>query len=105
MTTELVAGAGTGRWSIAALVLTVGGVLAATWLIVASDGDPAHVVWWLVVVPVAIALLPVLVPVRPARIGAMLAMGAWCALTGFSIGFLLLPSLAALVGTVLREEA
>lgn len=93
-----------GAWSLGALVLAGVGVAASTWLIVASDGDPSSVLWPLVVAPVAIALAPVLVSGTVTRVGAMLALGAWCILTGFSIGFLLLPSLGALVGAVLRER-
>ena len=90
-------------WSLTALGLAGLGVVASTWLIVESDGDPAGVLWPLVVAPVAIALVPVLVPATATRIGAMLAMGAWCVLAALSIGFLLVPALAALVGAVLRE--
>ena len=96
-------GSRAGRWSIAALVLAGGGAIAAVLLVVATQSDPAHVAWPLVLAPVAIACAPVLVPGTTARVGAMLTMGAWCVLTGFSIGFLLLPSLGALVGAVLRE--
>lgn len=92
-----------GSWRTAALALAVLGVAAATWFVFAVDSDPGGVLWPLVVAPAFIALVPVLVPVSPARIGAMVALGAWCFVTGFSIGFLLLPALAALVGAVLRE--
>ena len=90
--------------SLAALVLAAAGIVASTWLIVASDGDPAEVLWGLVVAPVAIALVPVLAPIRAARVGAALVLGAWCVATGFSIGFLLLPALAALIIAAARED-
>jgi hypothetical protein len=88
---------------VAALVLAAGGVLAATWLIVASDGDPAQVVWPLVVAPVVVCLLPVLTRGRAVRVGAAVVLAAWCVVTGFTIGFLLLPAYVALLGSVLRE--
>lgn len=90
--------------SVAGLVLAGLGVAAATWVILGADGDPSRVRWWLVVAPVAIAVVPVLVPVRAARVGAMVTLGAWCLVTGFSIGLLLLPALAALVAAALRED-
>jgi hypothetical protein len=92
-----------GRWSVAAFVLAGIGVVAATWIIVASDGDPAGVLWPLVVAPVAIALMPVLLPWDGARLGAAIALGAWCLLTGLSIGFLLVPAVAAQIGAVVLE--
>lgn len=94
-----------GRWSVAALVLAGVGVLAATWLIVASDGDPGGVLWPLVVLPVAVCTLPVLAPRRGVRIGAAVILAAWCVMTTLSIGFLLWPALAALLVAVLREDS
>ena len=94
-----------GRWSVAALVLAGVGVLAATWIIVASDGDPSHVRWWLVVAPVAVCLAPVLAPRKSVRIGAAVTLAAWCVVAALSIGFLLWPALAALVTAALREDA
>ena len=92
-----------GLWSIMALVFAGLGVAVAAWLVVALDSDPSGVLWPLVVLPVAIALAPVLVPRQGVRLAAMVAMGAWCVVTGFSIGVLLLPALAALVGAAVRE--
>ena len=102
---QAAAGARPGPWSVAAFVLAAGGVLAATWLIVASDGDPADVVWPLVVAPVAICLLPVFLPRRNVRIGAAVTLAVWCLLTGFTIGYLLLPAFFVLLGAVLREDS
>ena len=48
-----------GNWSIAALVLAGAGVIAATWLVVATDTDPGGVLWPFVVAPIAIALAPI----------------------------------------------
>ena len=79
------------------------GVVAATWIIVASDGDSAHVLWPLVVAPVAISLVPFLVSRDSARVGAAVALGLWCVLTGFSIGILLLPALIAQMGAAVHE--
>jgi hypothetical protein len=94
-----------GLWSLAALVLAAVGVAAATWIVVSTDSDPGSVLWPLVVAPVVICLVPVLVPRQSARIGAAVTLAAWCILTGLSIGFLLLPALAALLGAVVRESA
>jgi hypothetical protein len=77
--------------------------VAATWLIVASDSDPGHVLWPLVVAPIAIALAPVLVPRVSVRLASAAAMTAWCVLTGFSIGVLLIPALVAQLGAAVRE--
>jgi hypothetical protein len=93
-----------GLWSISALLLAALGVVLATWLVVATDSDPAAVLWPIVVAPVAIALAPVLAPRRSVRIAAVAAMGVWCVVTGFTIGFLLLPSLGVLVGAAIRED-
>ena len=90
-----------GRWSVAGLVLATLGVVGSIWIVVSTDSDPRGVLWPLVVLPVAIALVPVVLPSSPARIGAAVAMAAWCIVTGLSIGVLLVPALAAqLVATV-----
>ena len=98
------AGLGPARWSLAALVLSALGVVSATWLIVGSDGDPSQVRWPLVVLPVAICVVPVILGRRAARMGATAMLALWCFVTGFSIGFLLLPSLAAQVASLVRED-
>ena len=95
----------TGRWSVAGLVLAALGVVCSIWIVVSTDGDPAGVVWPLVVLPVAIAVVPVVVPSSPSRIGAAAAMAAWCIVTGFSIGVLLVPALTALLVAIVRESA
>jgi hypothetical protein len=92
-----------GLWSIMALVFAGLGVAVAAWLVVALDSDPSGVLWPLVLLPVAIAIAPVLVPRRGVRLAAAFAMGAWCVVTGFSIGILLLPALAALIVASVRE--
>jgi len=92
-----------GGWSLAALALAGAGVIASTWLVLAIDGDPGDVLWPLVVTPVAIALGPVLVPRDGVRLGAVVALGGWCLLTGFSIGLLLVPVFAAQVMAAIRE--
>jgi hypothetical protein len=48
--------------------------------------------------------VPVLIRHRSARIGAVVALGGWCFLTGFSIGFTQLPALAAALASTMREE-
>jgi FtsH-binding integral membrane protein len=92
-----------GVWSLLAFALASAGVVAATWLVVTTDGDPGGVLWPLVVAPLAITLAPVLVPRRGTLVGAAVALGLWCALTGFSIGFLLLPALAVQILAATRE--
>jgi hypothetical protein len=100
----LAAGSRAVRWSLVALVLAGVGIAAATWVIVGSDGDPTQVVWPLVFAPVAICAMPVLVRHPSVRIGAAVALGAWCFVTGFSIGFTQLPALAAAFAATIREE-
>ena len=85
-------------------MLSAAGVLAATWVIAGSDGDPSQVRWPLVVAPVAVCVIPVLVPRQGARIGATVALGGWCMLAALSIGFLMWPALAALIAAVASEN-
>ena len=92
-----------GGWSLAALALAGAGVIAAIWIVLAVDGDPGDVLWLLVLAPLAIALVPVLVPSNAVRLGAFVAMGSWCVLTGFSIGLLLVPAFAAQLVAAVRE--
>ena len=82
-------------WSLAALALATLGLGCAVVVILGSDGDPSQVVWPLVVAPLVFTLAPLLVPRHTVRIGAAVLLGLWCALTGFSIGLLLLPALGA----------
>jgi hypothetical protein len=98
------AGARPGPWSLGALALSAVGVLAATWVIVGSDGDPSQVRWPLVVAPVAVCLVPILVPRKGARIGAAGALAGWCALAALSIGFTQLPALLAALLAAVSEE-
>ena len=102
---RLCAGPRPGPWSLAALALSALGVLAATWIIVASDGDPSGVLWPLVVLPVVVCALTVLVPRRNVRIGAAVLLAAWCVVTTLSIGFLLWPALVALLVASIRETS
>ena len=91
------------RWSFLALALAAVGLAASIWFIFGSDGDPAQVVWWLVAAPLFVTAIPVVFPRREARVAAAVVLGGWCVLTGFSIGMLLLPALAAAVVAVVRE--
>jgi hypothetical protein len=86
------------------VVLSGVGVAAATWVILGSDGDPTQVIWPLVFAPVAICAVPVLVRHSSARVSAVVALGAWCFVTGFSIGFTQLPALAAAFAAMIQEE-
>ena len=101
----LAAGARPGPWTISAFALSVLGIALATWLIIGSDGDPSHVLWPLVVLPIAVCAAPVLVPRRGVSIGAAVILAAWCVVATLSIGFLLWPALAVLIAAVLREGA
>jgi len=92
-----------GNWSIAALVLAGAGVIAATWLVIAIDSDPDHVLWPLVIAPLAIALAPILAPRTGVRLGAAAVMAAWWFLTGFSIGLLLVPAFVVQLVAAIRE--
>jgi len=93
-----------GSWSIAAVLLAGAGVAASTWLVLTIDSDPGGVLWPLVVAPLAIALAPILAPRNGVRLGAVVAMAAWCLLAGFSIGLLLVPALVAQLVAVIRDE-
>jgi hypothetical protein len=93
-----------GRWSVAGLVLAALGVVASIWIVVSLDSDPSSVLWPLVVLPVAVGLVPVVLPSSPTRIGAAVAMAAWCIVTGLSIGVVLVPALAALLVAIARES-
>jgi FtsH-binding integral membrane protein len=91
------------RWSFLALALAAIGLAFSIWFILGSDSDPAGVLWWLVVAPLVVTAVPVLIPRHVVRVTAMAVLGAWCVLTGFSIGMLLLPALIAAVVAVVRE--
>ncbi len=83
-------------WSLVALAAAVLGVAAAAVLVLAQDSDPGSVRWWLIVLPVFLALVPVLAPSRLTRIAAAVFAVCWCVVTGFTIGFLLIPAAVAL---------
>lgn len=104
MTATLFQRARPGIWSYVALVLAGIGVVAATWLVVSTPTDPAGVRWWLVVAPVALAAVPLVAPTRASQLLATTLQALWCFVTGFSIGFLLLPALAAHLLAVTRED-
>jgi hypothetical protein len=89
-------------WSLGAFVFAAVGLGCSVLVIFGSDSDPSHV-WPLVVAPIGITLVPLLVPRQGARIGALVALGFWCFLTGFSIGMLLLPALFATLMAAARD--
>jgi len=91
-------------WSHAAFWLATAGVLASTAFILATDSEPERVRWWLVFAPLAISVAPLLVPRRDVRIGAAVAIAAWCAVASFSIGFFLWPALAAHIVAANRKS-
>jgi hypothetical protein len=92
------------RRDVGVFLLASAGVMAATWLILGSDGDSSQVLWPLVIAPAAIMLAPVAAPRTGVRLAAVLALGAWCLLAGFSIGFLLLPALGGLLASLSQEN-
>ena len=91
------------QWSLAALVLAAVGLGCSVLVVLGSDSDPGQVVWTLVVAPIGITLVPLLVPRQGARVGALVALGFWCFLTGLSIGLLLLPALFAALMAAARD--
>ena len=91
------------RWSFVALALATIGLAVSVWFILKSETDTAQVRWWLVVAPLFVTAIPVLLPRHAVRVTAVVVLGAWCLLTGFSIGMLLLPALIAAVVAVIRE--
>jgi hypothetical protein len=94
-----------GVLSLAAFGLSAAGVAAATAFIFAIDSEPERIRWWLVVAPVAISALPLLLPKNAARLLAALLLTAWCVVTMFSIGMLLVPALVAQFGAWIRERS
>jgi hypothetical protein len=91
-------------WSLAGLAAALAGVGASVVLIVRTQDDLGGIVWPLVVAPLLLALLSVARPARGVRIAAALAMGAWCIVTGFSIGLLLVPSFVLMAVAAARTE-
>jgi hypothetical protein len=94
---------GRRAWSLAAFALAVLGFAASVWVIFGSDGDPSQARWPLVVAPLVLTFAPLLVPRQGVRIAAAVLLGLWCALTGFSIGLMLLPALGAAFMASVRE--
>lgn len=111
VSTQPLSVAGTGlfaqrppRWSVIALDAATLGVALGAVLVLLSDSDPGSVLWGLVVLPLFLTAGPVLVPHHGVRLVALLALGAWCFTTGFSIGLLLLPSFMALFVALVRSS-
>jgi hypothetical protein len=95
---------GRSAWSLGAFALATLGVGASVIAILGSDGDSSQVVWAIVVAPVVLTLVPLLVRQHGVvRLGALLLLGLWCAVTGFTVGVLLLPALFAAFMAVPRE--
>ena len=91
------------RWSFAAFLLATIGLVLSIWFIVGSETDTSQVRWWLVFAPLVVTAIPVLLPRHAVRVTAVVVLGAWCFLTGFSIGMLLLPALIATVVAAVKE--
>ena len=91
------------RSSVAALGLASIGFALSIWLVFSSGSDTTDIRWWLVVMPLVFTAIPVLLPRHRIRLVAVIALGAWCVLTGFSIGMLLVPALVATAMAFGRE--
>lgn len=104
ISSALPSASGRRAWSLAAFALATLGVGASVLVILGSDGDSSQVVWPLVAAPVALTLVLLLVRQDGVRLGAVVLLGLWCVVTGFSIGMLLLPALVAALMAVARER-
>ena len=91
-------------WSLGAFALATLGVGASVIVILGSDGDSSQVVWPIVVAPVVLTLMPLLVRQHGVRLGALVLLGLWCAVLGFTVGVLLLPAFFAAFMAVTRER-
>ena len=82
-------------WSLAALGLSLAGVVATVAVVLASDQDTSSVRWPLVLVPPVAAALAVAVPWRAVRVALALTLGAWCWAAILSVGVFFLPATVA----------
>lgn len=84
--------------SVLAFGLAILGEAASIALVIGADFDPAGVRWWLLLLPVVVAALPVSLPTHGTRVGAAIVLALWTALASASLGLFFLPAtLAALV--------
>jgi hypothetical protein len=90
-------------WSLAALIAGAFGAGCAG-VVIAAQSDPSSLNWPLILVPAAVVPLPLLVPGRAVRVGAVVVMGTWCFLTGFSIGLFFVPCLLLMIIAAKREQ-
>ena len=95
---------GGAAWRLAAFALAALALVASVLVIFGSDGDASHVRWPLVVAPLVLTLLPLVVRQEGVRLGALVLLGLWCAVTVFSIGMLFLPALAAALMAIVRDR-
>lgn len=83
--------------SVGAVVAAATATAASIALVLASDSDPSAVRWWLVVAPMIVTAVPLVLPRRAVRLGAAIAVGAWCVVASASIGLLFVPAVVLLV--------
>jgi hypothetical protein len=91
-------------WSLAAVFAGVLGAVCAG-VVIAAQADPWSVNWPLILVPAAVAPLPLLVPGRAVRVSAAVVMGIWCWLASASIGMFFVPCLLLMILAAKRENA
>jgi len=91
-------------WSLAALLAGAFGAACAG-VVIAAQADLWSLNWPLILVPAVVVPLPLLVPLRAARVGAATVMGIWCWLCGFSIGLFFAPCLFLMILAAKREDA
>jgi hypothetical protein len=91
-------------WSLAALLAGAFGAACAG-VVIAAQADLWSLNWPLILVPAFVVPLPLLVPLRAARLGAAVVMGIWCWLASASIGLFFAPCLLLMIIAAKREDA
>jgi len=90
--------------SVLAFGLAILGEAASVALVVGSDSDPAGVRWWLLLLPVVVAALPVSLPAHGTRVAAAIGLALWTAIAGASVGLLFVPATAAALVAASRSH-
>jgi hypothetical protein len=91
-------------WSLAALLAGAFGAACAG-VVIAAQADLSSLNWPLILVPAVAVPLPLLVPLRAARVSAAVVMGIWCWLASASIGLFFAPCLLLMIIAAKREDA
>ncbi len=77
-------------WSMRALVACVAGEVASAWFL--SDGwESGSLAWLVFVVPLALAVPPVVLPNRGMKIAAAALAALWCVATIATVGLFFVP--------------